>query len=88
MGIAQGNTGSYIMTSVLLPRAVVEEIKKKGLTYRGLIVRGLEMLDKTTLSDIALENKRLTDNIARYQVRLQDLQSDIDRLKREVNKNE
>jgi hypothetical protein len=89
MGIMQNTqNGGMVMTSVLLPRSIVDEVKKKGLTYRGLIVRGLEKLDNTTLGDVVNENKRLQENISKYQIRLSDLNQEIQILKRRMDKDD
>jgi len=88
MGIKEETplTGGYVMTSVTLPIAIAKEVKRLGIGYRGLIMRGLKALsdDDNKYKGMQEENTLLKHKIEKMSLRLEEMALETGRFKREL----
>ncbi len=73
-----------VLTSFLLPKETQEEIKKLGIPYRALIIRGLKAIkeDDSNVKEVMMENKAMQEKISKLSLRLSEFALESDRLKR------
>ncbi len=73
-----------VLTSFLIPKDTQDEIKRLGIPYRALIIRGLKAIkeEDSNYKEVMNDNKAMQEKIAKLSIRLSEFALESDRLKR------